>query len=756
MSEQSYEQPSHQDTERKKGSELKWDVRGVQELREKQKKLVRDAVEGIDPFDREALNEAKQEVYTSFDERARAAVRGSGMEEDDPRFDAQVKYLRHFSVDNMSNDEWYFGNENQDGTLSPSGRDIVRADYESGDSSINRDEQADIDRQEAEAQEDKEDEARREAVETKRVLEEGDKVWDDAHKEARYRKEIDSAWDDAHQENREWDVRKGSIERLEGRLEGLSKARDEAFAERMRLSGFARKNKKEAAQAKFEESEAKYLAAVREHEAALVGHDRVKAQHKAYSIDGDDVFTRTKEESVIEAELKQALTGRINDRFKADEDGRIQAMIEKNGRFAELLNKYANLSRGKKIGVAALTGAGFVAGGAVVAATAGLGAGLLAAGGSGALAAGRFGRGYAVRMSQLYKNRNANELPKYTTSGDASIDTILSDNENEKNSALNWFKDRTKEEIESGDKTKRAAVYAGVGSVALGATLANADEIFGPRPVEWFKNPFGGADGEAPASAPPADPETTPSATPETPITPADLFNGSGGGTEFTPEGLDDFNQWIDGREVDQGDTIWGYAEDYLEAKGIDDPTNAQIDAVKDDVLAEMQERGLADEKGWLSAGDTLDMTPGEGDTGSAGGAEGNDSSSRNDEAADSGGDRDATGGGDSAGGADTNGEAPVSPEETLRVAGLSFEGDNLTYDKSATIMNVAPVLNDYLGINLSPAQYGTALGILTDRNLSYASDMPSLVNAYVDPDTKEVTPVKDFLVQRAQDLGRG
>lgn len=88
------------------------------------------------------------------------------------------------------------------------------------------------------------------------------------------------------------------------------------------------------------------------------------------------------------------------------------------------------------------------------------------------------------------------------------------------------------------------------------------------------------------------------------------FFTGAENSLEFSQAGLDDFNAWIDGYEVQNGDTISGLAEEYLRDRGNPDPSIFEIDAVKDAVLPDWQAKGFADEKGWIFTGDMLDTSP--------------------------------------------------------------------------------------------------------------------------------------------------
>lgn len=85
-------------------------------------------------------------------------------------------------------------------------------------------------------------------------------------------------------------------------------------------------------------------------------------------------------------------------------------------------------------------------------------------------------------------------------------------------------------------------------------------------------------------------------------------FTGSLGTTELTSTGLDHFNQFIDGHVVQPGESIWQLSQQYLEQNGVKNPSTYQIDAVKDRVLEELQQRGVVGANGWLTAGQRISL----------------------------------------------------------------------------------------------------------------------------------------------------
>lgn len=288
---------------------------------------------------------------------------------------------------------------------------------------------------------------------------------------------------------------------------------------------------------------------------------------------------------------------------------------------------YGGLSRKEKLGVA---GAGVVAAGLL-----GLALSPLGAAGVGILAGAKGYRSYMQSRSKLY------ERPE-------QVETIQSMNEHGSKTlgdlqieARDKMTAARTERIEKTDKVNRnARITTALGGLVLGGALVqqavehwgDIQHFFGGRGV----TPPDGTDG-APRDAPvppeapktPTPPETPdvikPSDTPDVADAIRDSFGGEGspggewapggvdnyitgdlGTTEFTPAGLDNFHQWVDGYSVRSGDSIWSISEDYLRAQGINNPSVYQIDAVKDTVLADFQARGIVGANGWLSAGQSL------------------------------------------------------------------------------------------------------------------------------------------------------
>lgn len=317
-------------------------------------------------------------------------------------------------------------------------------------------------------------------------------------------------------------------------------------------------------------------------------------------------------------QINQAIIDKVNQIAREDAEAQQELLVQAGGKKAELLARYEKLSKGKKIAI--------IIGGVAVGATlaAGTGGLALAFGASGAVAGtaasgvaagSAFGRTYALGQSKLYTE---------------AIDrAVLGGNDSDLGQESNLFIQRgvdgiigrSNKEIESGDKIKRRVFWTATGSAALvgaGVVVADVAAEGATSAQEVLVGPGGEAIGDwfqgdaVQAENGPAEPDSggagseTDNGTGE--VTTSELFEGAAGTTEFTPEGLEDLKHWIDGYEVQQGDTVWDdVSREYLEHKGITDPSVYQIDAVKDSVLANTE---IADAKGWLYTGDVIDTVP--------------------------------------------------------------------------------------------------------------------------------------------------
>ncbi len=384
-------------------------------------------------------------------------------------------------------------------------------------------------------------------------------------------------------------------------------------ARRLKLGAFAFKKTREAANEDYEQT-GDHLSNLTE----LFNEVQIeKWKHENPSIAPDEISAK-----LLELE---------NERLAVRELNNHQEMTK--GWFAKSMEKYAGLSRGKKIAVGIGVSAALAATGGLVGLVAG---GALGAAGAAGLVGAKVYKSYAQSRAELYTKTDAADQITADHNGIAKTIGQIQDESREITAK------HRQEEVERTDRiNKKTRIITAISAVALGAGIASHNET--------VRDAFGGAwkylresagwdasagaplpspsDSGAPRSeAPPAGEhgpspnavdhaDETSSEAPRGPLpgdgrwTPGGVENyvtGSLGGTEFTAVGLGNFHQWVDGYSVRSGDSIWSISEDYLRAQGVANPSVYQIDAVKDTVLADLQARGLVGANGWLSVGQSL------------------------------------------------------------------------------------------------------------------------------------------------------
>ena len=182
----------------------------------------------------------------------------------------------------------------------------------------------------------------------------------------------------------------------------------------------------------------------------------------------------------------------------------------------------------------------------------------------------------------------------------------------------------------SAEQRKRAnSIMWGLGGVAVGSAVsqllteaAQAGVFDGA--IDWAKDRLPSFGNKEVGATPPKGPSTGGGHVPTEPgtgdhvdkpdtvvdkdLTANQLFDGNKGSTEFTTEGLKDFNKWIEGHHVASGESVWSLSEGYLQQEGVAKPSVYQVDAVKDSVLKEFQAKDIVNGRGWLSKGDIIKL----------------------------------------------------------------------------------------------------------------------------------------------------
>ncbi len=220
-------------------------------------------------------------------------------------------------------------------------------------------------------------------------------------------------------------------EALRGKLDELARKKQEAYVSMINAPLFRRGKRKEA-QVAYDAAEAEYIKALKE-----------QYRHDLESMPVD----------LDEAGEKAHIETMVNQRSNAENLAQHQLLIQKGGKKAEWLEKYAGMSTAKKIGIgvglgAAGAAAGFVAG-VVGAAPAAVLAGLKMYGVS---------RSYFLGKAQIYK-KPADDAVAFT------YDASKSDAAEAQ--AAEFTRTYYRERIESAEKTKKRALKIGLGAAAL-------------------------------------------------------------------------------------------------------------------------------------------------------------------------------------------------------------------------------------------------------------------------------------------------
>jgi hypothetical protein len=352
-----------------------------------------------------------------------------------------------------------------------------------------------------------------------------------------------------------------------------------------------------------------------------------------------------------EADKKVLIT-----KYLFDEQSKLHALTteklkgSKVGKFVEWMTRGKVATRIAK-GLALGLGVGVV--GATIGAVAGV-AGVAAIGAGIATAAGtatRYARGFAMHFGK-------DGYSMKTATAEQSTEAIEAggDDANAYVEKIHQYTDAaTEQEVKRGQRETRMAVGAGALSIVLGAGVATAahaavdsgffngsgNRLFGGEAPSTGPNhdtvtPGHDAQAEADARAQAEADKAAADAkarqnvivgsdTPEVADRIRDalgggtgtgaehggdagLFTGDLGTTTLTPGGLEGLSNWAEGYNVKSGDTVWGLAEQYLHAQGVNSPSVYQIDATKDVMLAKLQEHGMVSGNGWLQAGQRISL----------------------------------------------------------------------------------------------------------------------------------------------------
>ena len=213
----------------------------------------------------------------------------------------------------------------------------------------------------------------------------------------------------------------------ERNTEALARLKHEAFAAKVNGPAFGQGAK---------DLKEQYLAAEDAYIAAVRAQIEADIAEKGYQDDA----------------VRDYITQQVNERIKADAAAQRDELISNGGHKARFMEKYANLSTGKKI--AATVGLGLAGAGAgFLVGTLGAGIATTVA----AVGAIRYGRSYATRLSKIYKRDK--DVPTYTA--ETSDGNVYDE-------GLDFLRNASVSKMEKAEKIKRRAVYGAIGAVALG------------------------------------------------------------------------------------------------------------------------------------------------------------------------------------------------------------------------------------------------------------------------------------------------
>ena len=266
-----------------------------------------------------------------------------------------------------------------------------------------------------------------------------------ANWEAVYGQTVDEpATDDTEHENDDDAEPQKSLEELQADIDTLQGKVDKTFAKRMKVGVFRRK-KKRALQAELDEQQNELTDLITERNQRLV--------------------EQLRSENLTDEQIAEKLAEQANAEINKQGKGQRKAMIGDKWyqrQWNEVNEWYANASTKQKLGAGALLGLAVgAAGTGIVAASA---AGVVV-GGVG-LAGVRAVRTYQLNKAKLYKTPETPPPIEYKNGDEyRSVDDVL-------NEANTYYSKVSSERIEKADKIKRRAVFASMGAIALGGTIA--------------------------------------------------------------------------------------------------------------------------------------------------------------------------------------------------------------------------------------------------------------------------------------------
>jgi len=713
MSEQS--RPSEQEQSGERAHEaFKIDVETMQLIRDRQKAAVENAVNRLrtgagGENNRAGRAAARQEVYGGFDTSVQEFLRRRGISEDDPQFDRQAAYIRRFSVDNMDDHNWYSDTQDEDGTIHISGRETVRVDYEADTNEAG--EEVGHDNRPSASEVRDEAHAENERSDGENNNEEEDAAWNENERRNHEESRDDSEGKNADVED--GDGASDSTEEDTSRNETDRQAQEARSTERERLVGEVAKTRSAKHEA-FVNRQNAPLFGKRKREAQAALEAAEQAYHEAYKAGMQhDVDDRIRN-GVDVAELRNLIQQSINEHITGDADLQHQLLIDRGGKWGELMNKYDQLSTGKKVatglGIAAVgVGLGVAAGGI------GIAAGAVGAG----MAVGRFGKGYALGMSKKYRRDAADRQFQLVTD---ERDLNSSAPEAVLQAGIAELARDSKDKIGATEKVKKRAFIGAFGAVAIGGAVglgaSLASDFVENRPQGWIAGKVGDTvlDDTPKVGASPSR-ETIDR--PEFSSDALTIDRGEGWNQTFREMGIpqSEWNGLLNEVGPDLPDEVAYYDNNAGEWRITMTPDGRMPEEALNAIYDAWQgEGGEAADSGAASTDTNADT-----DTST-------DTDSRTEQPA---GDTNA----DTSNGASGSTEgASVSPEVMAANAGYDVSGNTITLTEAKSINEFATDINRYFGTNIAPAQVPSLLNEVSSSQMyNSTSTLPSGYSLKVD-----------------------
>ena len=400
-------------------------IEAIEKLREKEAAREADLLLGVKDWnDTEGSTNAKKAAYAEFDKMIEDHLAANGIAKDNEKFAEYAALLRSYSVDHIPENIWKDGKRDDDGKeevppMRYTAYHEVQGKYavpvaEEGKPTSDKEPKKD---EPAPDDEDPEEKARKEKEEKEK-----------REREAKAKERLEK------------------IEELEKELADVQTAKHKAFAARMAVGYFKRGKKKEL-NATYEEASQKYYETLEELELL-----KMEKQDEELA------------ESLIphNETINEDLQKRFDALLKSDSEVQRKALVEAGGWKAKQLEKYANMSKKKRllvtIGAGALV-AGVAAGITVL--TGGVGTVLAIAGGAGTGGL-RTAKAYMLARSRLYQKKDEENL-------DFKLDDTSIDSKEALKQALAKLKGEDEADLTNADRKKRNAVLIGMGAAALGS-----------------------------------------------------------------------------------------------------------------------------------------------------------------------------------------------------------------------------------------------------------------------------------------------